>query len=480
MPTEATARPAKQPSAGLVRGLSLLDATLLVIGGTVGSAIFLVPSDVARALPAPPLFLGVWVAGGVVSLMAALAFAELGAMFPEAGGQYVYLREAYGDLAAFLYCWMMFVAGSSGGIATIAVAFATYLGKVVRPLAAELVVLSLPGLGLKSGHIVQTAWRLTRGDLVALAAIVLLTMINVAGLRPAVILQNLATWMKYAAIAAFVIFGFLVGKGSWAHFNSGGVGEAFSGGLPLLMTAMGIAFISVFWAYEGWVYVAWMAGEIRRPERTIPRSLVLGVLAVMVLYGAVNAAYLYAMPTSDIARQDAVGQMAAQLLFSPSAAFWISAVIAISCLGAASSNIMGGARVVYAMAHDGLFFRRMGRVHPRYRTPDFALIAQGILSCAIALTGTYDQLFTYTVFGMVLSYLATIFGLLILRRTRPGLPRPYRCWGYPWMPALYLVLIAGWLANTTLERPREAWSCLVLLAIGLPGYLYWRTRHVKP
>jgi APA family basic amino acid/polyamine antiporter len=476
----ATAPPTTQPSTGLVRGLSLLDASLLVIGGTVGSAIFLVPSDVARALPASRLFLGVWIAGGLVSLMAALAFAELGAMFPEAGGQYVYLREAYGDLAAFLYGWMMFVAGSSGGIATIAVAFATYLGKVTRSLAAHLVVLSFPGLGFRSGHIMQTAWHLTRGDLVAVASIALLTMINVAGLRPAVMLQNLATWTKYAAIAAFVLFGFLVGKGSWSHFNSGGVREAVSGGMPLLMSAMGVAFISVFWAYEGWIYVAWMAGEIRRPERTIPRSLVLGVLAVMLLYGAVSAAYLYAMPTADIARQDAVGQAAAQLLFSPAAAFWLSAVIAISCLGATSSNIMGGARVVYAMAHDGLFFRRMGRVHARYRTPDFALIAQGVLSCAIALTGTYDELFTFTVFGMVLSYLATILGLFILRRTRPGLPRPYRCWGYPWMPALYLVLVAGWLANTTFERPREAWSCLILLAIGLPGYSYWRKRYAKP
>jgi APA family basic amino acid/polyamine antiporter len=477
MPSEAPAHSARQQTTGLVRGLSLLDATLLVIGGTIGSAIFLVPSEVATVLSAPMLFLGIWVAGGVVSLMAALAFAELGAMFPEAGGQYVYLREAYGDLAAFLYGWMMFVAGGTGGIATIAVAFATYLGKLVSPLAANLVILSLPGIGWKSGHIVQTAWHLTRGDVVAVLSIVLLTVINVAGLRPAVILQNLATWMKYAAIAAFVIFGFLVGRGSWSHFNSSGVGEAFSGGLTPFFAAMGIGFISVFWAYEGWVYVAWMAGEIRQPERTIPRSLVIGVLAVMLLYCAVNAAYLYALPTSAIAHQDAIGQAASQALFLPAAAFWITAVIALSCLGATSSNIMGGARVVYAMARDGLFFRRMGDVHPRYRTPTFALIAQGALACAFALSGTYDQLFTYTVFGMVLSYLATIFGLFILRRTRPNLPRPYRCWGYPWMPALYLVLIAGWLANTTFERPREAWSCLVLLALGLPGYLYWRRRR---
>jgi APA family basic amino acid/polyamine antiporter len=480
MSTEAPAQSARQETTGLVRGLSLLDAVLLVVSGVVGSAIFLVPKDVATALPSPMLFLAVWVAGGALSLMAALAFAELGAMFPEAGGQYVYLREAYGDLAAFLYGWLMFVAGNTGGIATIAVAFAVYLGRLVRPLEAGLVVLSLPGLGWKSGHVVQTAWNLTRGDLVAIVAIVLLTVINVLGVRRGVILQNVATWMKYAVVAAFVVFGFLIGKGSWSHFNTGGVREAFAGGLTPLMTAVGVAFIGVFWSYEGWVYVPWMAGEIRDPERNIPRSLVAGLLGVIVLYCAVNAAYLYAVPVTEIARQDAIAQAAAQVLFSPAVAFWISGVIAISCFSATSSNILAGARICYAMARDGLFFRRMARVHPKYRTPAFALVAQGALACVFALSGTYDQLFTYTVFGMVLSYLATIFGLFILRRTRPDLPRPYRCAGYPWMPALYLVLIAGWLANTTFERPREAWSCLLLLALGLPGYLYWRTRHTQP
>ena len=474
MPSEAAVQSAKQGATGLVRGLSLWDAVFLVIGGTIGSAIFLVPADVARALPAPTLFLAVWVAGGVVSLMAALIVAELGAMFPEAGGQYVYLREAYGDLAAFLYGWLMFVAGGAGGVATIAVAFATYLGKVVSPLAANLVVLTLPGIGWKSGQLVETAWNLTRGDLVAVGSIILLTAINVAGLRPAVLLQNATTWMKYAAMAAFIVFGLLVGKGSWSHFADGGVREAFSGGMPGFMTAMGVGFISVFWAYEGWVYVAWMAGEIREPQRNVPRSLMLGVVGVTLIYCTMNAAYLYALPTSAMAQQDALGQAAAQVLFSPAAAYWVTALIAIACFSATSSNILAAARISYAMAHDRLFFRRMGKVHPQHRTPAFALQAQGALACVLALSGTYDQLFTYTVFGMILSYVATVGALFVLRRTRPDTPRPYRCWGYPWMPALYVVFIVGWLANTTFERPREAVSCLVLSAIGLPGYLYWK------
>ncbi len=473
MPTEAI-EPAKQQQTGLVRGLSAWDGVLLVIGGVIGSAIFLVPKDVAFALPSPALFLGIWVAGGVLSLMGALVFAELGAMLPEAGGQYTYLREAFGDLAAFLYGWLMFVAGNTGGIATIAVATAVYLGKVVRPLEASTAFLTMPGVDWQSGHFVHAVWTLTRGDVIAIAVIVVLTWINVRGLRPAVILQNLTTWMKYAAIAAFVVFGFLVGKGSWSNFRVSGLHNGFPGGVHGLMSAAGVAFIAVIWGYEGWVYVPWVAGEVRDPERNIPRALVFGVLAVLFIYWTVNAVYLYAMPVTEIAKQDAIGQAAAQTLFSPLAAFWITAMIAVSCFSATSSNILAGARISYAMARDRLFFHRMGVVHPQHRTPAFALVAQGALACVFALSGKYDQLFTYTAFGMVLSYMVTVAALFYLRRKRPDARRPYRCWGYPWMPALYMLLIAGWLTNTVIERPREAVSCLLLSAIGLPGYLYWK------
>jgi len=476
MPAEAPAQTVRQRPTRLVRGLSAWDGVLLVIGGVIGSAIFLVPKDVAAALPSPMLFLGIWVAGGVLALMGALVFAELGAMFPEAGGQYAYLREAFGDLAAFFYGWLMFVAGNTGGIATIAVATAVYLGKVVWPLEASVTVLSMPGLGWHSRHVVASSWILTRGDLVAIAVIVVLTYINVRGLRPAVLLQNLTTWMKYAAIAAFVLFGFLAGRGSWSHFHMGGVREAFAGGLHPFMSAMGVAFIAVVWAYEGWVYVPWVAGEVREPERNIPRALVFGVLGVLLIYWTLNAVYLYAMPVTQIAKEEAIGQGAAHALFSPLAAFWITAMIAVSCFSATSSNILAGARISYAMADDKLFFRRMAEVHPRFRTPAFALLAQGALACVFALSGKYDQLFTYTEFGMVLSYVATVGALFVLRRARPGMARPYRCWGYPWMPAIYMVLIAGWLMNTIIERPREAVSCLILSAIGLPGYLYWKRK----
>lgn len=473
-PATTVSETTKAPT--LVRALSLTDSVLLVVGGIIGSGIFLTSGTVAAALPSPLLFLAVWVAGGVVSFLAALSFAELGAMYPEAGGQYVYLREAFGDVAAFLYGWLMFIAGSTAGISTLTVGFAAYLGQAV-PFGATRVVLAVPGFTWKAGAFASWTWHLTRGDLVALAAIVALTWINVVGVKRAAHFQNVATWLKYLAMAAFIVLGFLIGKGSFAHFAAGGVREAVSGGMYPLLSAAGVAFIAVFWCYDGWVYVSWAAGEIRDPDRNIPRALILGLAAVMAVNILINAAYLYALPTSDIAKQETVAQAAAQVLFSPSAAVWMSGMIAIACLGAACSNTLAGARVVYAMAHDGAFFRRMGNIHPRYRTPAFALIAQGALACAFALTGTFDQLFTYTVFGMVLSYVVTVLAVFVLRRKRPDHPRPYRCAGYPWVPGMYVVLIGGWIVNTIVQRPFEALSCLALMAIGLPGFLWWKRKN---
>ena len=459
----------------LVRALTLKDAVLLVVGGVIGSGIFITSNTVATVLPSPVLFLGIWLAGAFVCYLAALSFAELGAMYPEAGGQYVYLREAFGDVAAFLYGWMMFIAGSTGGISTLTVGFAEYLDRVI-PMRAHDALWTMTGFSWKSGHFIAGTWHLTRGDVIAMTAIAALTAINVIGVKRAVHFQNAATWLKYLALAVFVVLGLLIGKGTTAHFYPLGIRESFDHGIYPFMSAAGVAFIAVFWCYDGWVYVSWAAGEIRDPERNIPRSLILGLGAIALIYALINVVYLYALPLSDIARQETVGQAAAQALFSPATAVWMSLVIAIACLGAACSNILAGARVVYAMAHDGAFFRRMGEVHPRYHTPAFALIAQGILACVFAVTGTFDQLFTYTVFGMVLSYVATVLAVFVLRRKQPDHPRPYRCAGYPWVPGLYVVLIGGWIINTIIQRPFEAVSCLGLMAIGLPGFLWWKRK----
>ncbi len=475
MQTQTTA-PAAEKAPTLIRGMSAGDATFLIVGGIIGSAIFLTPKDVAQQMHTPLLFLLVWAAGGVVTFMAGLAFAELGAMYPEAGGQYIYLREAFGDFSAFLYGWLMFVAASTGGIAAIAVAFAEYLGKAVPAISSENVLATFPGFTYRARHIVSRPFHLTTGDILAISAIVVLTAINVWGLRRGVILQNISTWLKYAALAVFVLFGFTIGHGHLSNLHLGGMSQVLHPGFHQFMSAMGIAFIAVFWCYDGWVFVAWASGELKDPQRSIPRALVLGILGVMAIYLLMNAVYLYAMPLEQIASTEAVGEAAARNLFSPFAAWLLALVIAISCFGAAGSNILAGARVSYAMGLDGVFFRRMAHVHPTFRTPWFALLTQAVVACAIAVTGTYDQAFTYAMFGMVLSYVASVVALMVLRSTRPDVPRPYRCPGYPWVPLAYIILIGGWLLNTLIQRPTEALACVGFMAAGVPWYVYWKRR----
>jgi APA family basic amino acid/polyamine antiporter len=293
------------------------------------------------------------------------------------------------------------------------------------------------------------------------------------------VLQNVATWMKFAALAAFIGLGFLFGHGDWSHFSGAGFKDAFAHGFYPFMSVMGVAFIGVFWSYDGWIYASWLGGEIRDPQRNLPRSLMIGMALIAALYITMNAVYLYALPVTGIAKSDVVAQSAASVLFSPRVAFWLSAVIALSCFGALSSNIMAGARVSYAMGRDGLFFQKMAGVHRKWRTPAFALIAQGVLSAAIAISGTYVQLFTYTMFGLMISYVVTVAAVFVLRRKQPNRPRPYLCTGYPWLPLIYIVLIGGWAINALVERPRESLAGSVLMLIGVPGYLYWKRTNRK-
>ncbi len=299
-----------QPS--LVRGLSLLDSVLLLVSGIIGSSIFLTAKDIAGPLPQPMLFLLVWVIGGIISLFGCVAFAELGSMFPESGGQYVYLREAYGDLVAFLYGWMLFAVANGGTIAALSVASAAYTGQVFPIISQEHVVLSLAGVTI------------TRAHLFGLFLIFVLTYVNVVGLRWGTLLQNLSTWTKFAAMAAFVILGFAIGKGDWSHFRSNGVGLTMGLHPAQLISAMGIALIAVFWAYDGWVYITWVAGEVKEPRRNVPLAMVLGVLVVGVIYMAMNVTYLYALPLNQIAQHETIAHAAAAALFSPHAAVWLS------------------------------------------------------------------------------------------------------------------------------------------------------------
>jgi APA family basic amino acid/polyamine antiporter len=458
--TPSATQPESQPT--LVRGLSLLDSVLLLASGIIGSSIFLTAKDIAGPLPQPLLFLGVWVLGGVISLFGCVAFAELGSMFPDSGGQYIYLREAYGDLVAFLYGWMLFSVANGGTIAALAVASAAYMGQIVPVISQEHVVLSMAGITL------------TRAHLVGLFLIIVLTYVNVVGLRWGSLLQNVSTWTKFTAMAAFVVLGFAIGKGHWSNFSGHGVGLTMNLSPGPFISAMGIGLIAVFWAYDGWVYITWVAGEVKEPRRNVPLAMVLGILVVGVIYMAMNITYVYALPLSEIAKHETIAHAAAAALFSPHAAVWLSAMIAVSCFSAAATCTLTGARVCLAMAQDGVFFRSMAKIHPKWRTPAFGLIGQGVWAAVLALSGRYDQLYTYVMFGMVLSYTLTVIGLFVLRWKRPDIPRAYRCTGYPWLPAIYVLLTGAWILNTIFTRPAGALASTIIVLIGVPGYLYWK------
>ncbi len=451
-----------RPQVTLVRGLGLLDSILLLVSGIIGSSIFLTAKDIAGPLPQPMLFLGVWVLGGVISLFGCVAFAELGSMFPESGGQYVYLREAYGDLVAFLYGWMLFAVANGGSIAALAVAAAAYTGQVFPVVGQEHVVFSLLGITISRAH------------LFGLLLIAILTWVNVVGLRWGALLQNVSTWTKFAAMAGFVFLGLAFGRGDWSHFSAHGASLTMGLHPARLISAMGVALIAVFWAYDGWVYITWVAGEVKEPRRNVPRAMVLGVIAVGAIYLAMNLIYLYALPLSEIAKHETIAHAAAAALFSPRAAVWLSLMIAVSCFSAAATCTLSGARVYLAMAQDGGFFKRMAVIHPKWRTPAFSLIGQGIWAAVLTVSGRYDQLYTYVIYGMVLSYTLTVIGMFLLRWKRPEIPRPYRCTGYPWLPAIYVLVGAAWTLNTIITRPGEAFWGTAIVLVGVPGYLYWK------
>jgi APA family basic amino acid/polyamine antiporter len=464
--TSVPVSPAQESSTekpSLVRGLSLLDSVLLLVSGIIGSSIFLTAKDIAGPLPHPFWFFLVWILGGAISLCACAAFAELGSMFPDSGGQYIYLREAYGDLVAFLYGWMLFAVANGGTIAALSVASAAYMGNIIPAISQQHVMFTAVGITF------------TRAHAVGLLLIVVLTYVNVFGLRWGALLQNISTWTKFTAMAGFVVMGFAIGKGHWSNFTAhagGGLNMGLSPGQ--LVSALGVGLIAVFWAYDGWVYITWVAGEVKDPRRNVPRAMVLGVLAVGAIYLAMNLTYVYALPLNEVAKYETIAHAAAAALFSPGAAVWLSAMIAVSCFSAAASCTLSGSRVYLAMAQDGVFFKSMATIHPKWRTPAFSLIGQGVWAALLTMSGRYDQLYTYVIFGMVLSYTLTVIGLFVLRWKRPDVPRPYRCTGYPWLPGFYVLVGVTWTLNTIFTRPTEAfWGATIVLA-GVPGYLYWK------
>jgi APA family basic amino acid/polyamine antiporter len=440
-------------SGGLAKELSLTDAVLLLVGGVIGSGIFLTAGQIAVSVKRADMFILVWVAGGLISLLACLSVAELGGMFPTAGSQYVFLREAYGELPAFLYGWVIVAVGQTGAIAAISAGFAQYLSSIAPALAPYPRVISIIAIGI-------------------------VTLTNIYGVKRGSILVSAATWAKYAGMAALVLFGFAFGSGSWSHFSQR-LPDAPTG--PQLTVAFGLSLVSVLFAYEGWSYVTWVAGEMKRAARDVPRALIIGISAVILIYVLMNAVYVYALPLARISSSKAIVREAGEAMFSPRVGTALAWMVVVSTFGAMSSAILATARLTYAMAKDGTFFPALAYVHPRYHTPVASLIAQGVWASVLALSGTFGQLLTYAIFMMVLGYMASVGALFILRRKLPDHPRPYRCIGYPVVPALYLLIAGGWVVNTVVSLPRESLSGLLIAALGIPGYLYWsRKRRLLP
>jgi basic amino acid/polyamine antiporter, APA family len=452
----------QQPA--LVRELGAWDGALITIGSVVGTGIFLTTADMARVLPRPGLILLAWVLGGVFTLFGALTFGELGAMFPRAGGQYHFLREALGPAWGFLFGWACLLVIMTGGIATLAVGFGEYLG-FFAPFFSTTHVLFAARVG-------SYTWTFSGGQLAAVLAILLLTAVNVVGLRQGAGLQNAVTVLKVGSLLALGVLGLLAPLPAQA---------AAAGALPPveagLLAAFGVAMISVLWSYDGWYGLTYLAGEMKRPERDIPWGLISGTLAVMALYVLANLVYVRALPVEAMAATGRIGEAAAAALFGPWGARLMSAAVLVSTFGCLSATILYAARVYLPMAEEGLFFRGMARIHPVYRTPVACLVVQGIWAAVQACSGSYAQLYTYVVFTVFFFHAATGCSLFVLRRTRPDMPRPYRVWGYPVVPLLFVISSGALVANTLWEKPVESLGGLLLVATGVPVYWWWSRRR---
>jgi APA family basic amino acid/polyamine antiporter len=459
LPSSTT--PVPPPIPALDRRLGRFDAAAIVVSNVIGGGIFFVPVIVAQMVPHGAAILWVWFAGGALAFAGAMAYAELSALRPRAGGEYVYLREAFGPLAAFLTGWTSFVAGFSGAIAASAVALAGYLGRFV-PAAADstpIFTVPLPLLPL----IVSPK------SIVALAAIAILSFIHIRGLGPGRIVQNVLAGLKASALVAIIALGFTIGTGSTAAIVSGA-------GVP--MSGMLLALVPIMFTYSGWNAAVYVAEEVRDPGRNVPLALGLGTATVIVIYVALNALYLYVLPVAELAALpggrllDVVGER----LFGAGVADALAIFTIVSLSASISAMTLAGPRVYYAMAKDGLFLPAASRVHPKFRTPAAAIVAQGLWSAVLVLCGTLSQLVSYTGFAVVLFSAVAVACVFVLRRRDPGAARPFRAWGYPWAPAIFVLACGAMVVNEMIRNGATALVGVAVIAAGIPVYFSFGRR----
>jgi APA family basic amino acid/polyamine antiporter len=449
---------------GLQRVLGLWSAVSIVIGTVIGSGVFLVPSTMIRYLGSVEKLFVVWIISGVLSLFGALTYAELAAAMPEAGGEYVYLSAAYGPFWGYLYGWTQFWVAKSGSIATLAAGFYTYLTAFYPLLGTTLVTIPLhigPGGSLLEIHY---------GQLVAIAIIVILAIVNYVGVRSGGNLQVLVTAIKMLLIAGIIVVGLSAGKGDFSHLHSG---IPTMGGIAGFFAAM----VSALWAYDGWNNVSMVSSEIRNPQRNLPRALIFGTAAVIATYILINVAYFYILSPAQVASSHRVAADMMRSLYGGAAASAVTVAVLISIFAALNGSILSGARVPYAMARDGLFFRTAAVVHPRFHTPSNATVMLCVWSCVVVLSGWFDDLYNFVIFGSWILYLLTTLSVFVLRRKYPNLERPYRTIGYPVVPVLFVCVAALLLVSTLQTRPRESLMGLALMALSVPFYFYWKKRN---
>jgi APA family basic amino acid/polyamine antiporter len=454
----------------LIKGLGPVSATTLVVGSMIGSGIFIVSADIARQVNAPGLLLATWIATAVLTMIGALSFGELAAAMPHAGGQYVYLRESFGPLSGFLYGWTLFLVIQTGTIAAVAVAFAKFAGVFVPWISAQNHLIGTGKVGLSSQQ------------LVGILVVALLSAVNMQGIRTGAAVQNVFTFAKTAALLGLIGIGFLLGRNPEALTQNfghlwGHLGDA--PGWPWhVVRLVGVAMVGSLFSADAWNNVTFTAAEVRDPRRNLPLALALGVGIVMTLYVCANFVYLSVLPLAGIqhAPEDRVATAVMQHILGPAGVQVMAAAIMVSCFGCVNGLILAGARVYYAMALDGLFFRRAGVLDARQHAPVFALAIQGGWAMVLTLSGSYSDLLDYVIFAVLVFYILSIAAIFVLRRKRPSMERPYKAFGYPVLPALYIIAAATIEILLLAFKPNYTWPGLIIVLLGVPVYFIWKRK----
>ena len=449
---------AKNNSPKLDRQLDLFDSTMMVVGIVIGSGIFMTTGLMADALPSASLILIVWLLGGLQMLAGALTYAELGAAMPKAGGQYVYLREAYGSLPAFLFGWVAFIAYLTGTNAAIAVAVAEHLGSFYPSISTHNIVIDFDYFSISGGQIF------------AISLILILSFINYLGILFGKWIQNVFTILKIGSILFFALAGLFISTGNHIDFSI----NPTSMSIGSILTGMGIALVAVTWTVGGWEYVTFAAGEIKNPKKNLPLALIIGTVVILVLYIIINIAYLKVLPMDSLIGELKVGEATAKSLYGPGIAGAFVVVVIISMFGSLNGNILVGPRISYAMAKDELFFSKAADVHPKFHTPGNAIMIQGFWAAVLVLSGTFEEIITLVVFVNFMMWIAASSTVFVLRKKQPELERPYKVWGYPYVPAFFIIFSSAIMINTFFESPQQSLMGIGLTLLGIPAYLYWK------